>query len=64
MERSVDGEPAVVYKFTPKYVLKSGTYVTVSFPYVNLSCSRSFQVKFLINVHMFLLAFKNISRNE
>ena len=30
MERSVDGEPAIIYKFTPKYVLKTGSYVTVS----------------------------------
>lgn len=30
LERSVDGDPAIVYKFTPKYVLKSGSYVTVS----------------------------------
>ena len=30
LERSVDGEPPVTYKFTPKYVLKSGFYVTVS----------------------------------
>ena len=30
VERSVDGEPPVTYKFTPKYVLKSGSYVTVS----------------------------------
>lgn len=29
LERSVDGDPAIVYKFTPKYVLKSGSYVTV-----------------------------------
>lgn len=29
LERSVDGEPAVVYKFTPKYILKSGSYVTI-----------------------------------
>lgn len=26
----MDGDPAIVYKFTPKYVLKSGSYVTVS----------------------------------
>ena len=31
MERSVDGGPTIVYKFTPKYVLKSGSYVTVSY---------------------------------
>lgn len=31
VERSVDGEPAIVYKFTPKYVLKSGSFVTVSY---------------------------------
>jgi len=30
LERSVDGEPPVTYKFTPKYVLKTGSYVTVS----------------------------------
>jgi len=30
VERSVDGEPPVIYKFTPKYVLKTGSYVTVS----------------------------------
>ena len=30
LERSVDGEPPVIYKFTPKYVLKTGSYVTVS----------------------------------
>lgn len=29
VERSVDGEPPVIYKFTPKYVLKSGSYVTI-----------------------------------
>lgn len=29
LERSVDGETAITYKFTPKYVLKSGSYVTV-----------------------------------
>ncbi|XP_067046476.1 lamin-B1-like [Acropora muricata] len=29
LERSVDGDPAIVYKFTPKYVLKSGSFVTV-----------------------------------
>lgn len=29
LERSVDGEPPVTYKFTPKYVLKSGFYVTI-----------------------------------
>ena len=26
----MDGDPAIVYKFTPKYVLKSGSFVTVS----------------------------------
>ena len=30
LERSVDGEPPVIYKFTPKYVLKTGSFVTVS----------------------------------
>ena len=30
VERSVDGEPPIIYKFTPKYVLKTGSYVTVS----------------------------------
>jgi len=29
VERSVDGGSAIVYKFTPKYVLKSGSYVTI-----------------------------------
>lgn len=29
VERSVDGEPAIIYKFTPKYVLKTGSYVTI-----------------------------------
>lgn len=29
LERSVDGEPPVIYKFTPKYVLKTGSYVTI-----------------------------------
>ncbi|CAH3169321.1 unnamed protein product [Porites lobata] len=29
VERSVNGEPPVIYKFTPKYVLKSGSYVTI-----------------------------------
>ncbi|XP_078370089.1 lamin-B1.S-like isoform X2 [Oculina patagonica] len=29
VERSVDGKPPVIYKFTSKYVLKSGSYVTI-----------------------------------
>lgn len=29
VERSVDGEPPVIYKFTSKYVLKTGSYVTI-----------------------------------
>jgi len=29
LERSVDGEPPVTYKFTSKYVLKTGSYVTI-----------------------------------
>ena len=46
VERSVDGEAAIVYKFTPKYVLKSGCYVTVSYSFSlyckNQSCWLSF----------------------
>ena len=30
LERAVGSSLPVVYKFTPKYVLKSGSYVTVS----------------------------------
>ena len=32
----MDGKPPVVYKFTSKYVLKSGSYVTVSETFGNI----------------------------
>ena len=31
VERSVDGKTAIGYKFSAKYVLKAGCYVTVSY---------------------------------